>query len=247
MISKTGNPRGRRKKIAGEDPKNALNKETIVLAALALIDQEGLEKFSLRNLANALGVYPTAIYWYVSSRDLLLAEVLGMVLSHLVPTQQDRWQDYLREAMGNCRNAVRRHPNIAPLLGAQLVSNTSSDFELVEGTLAALQQAGFKGHSLAGAYNTFIAALAGFTTQEFAPLPENTAAWQGQVQQCLQEIDPQQYPTLAQNMDLLSNRSFILRWQNGVQVSLDESFEFYIETIICGLETLAARANAGRL
>ncbi|KAF1022983.1 MAG: Tetracycline repressor protein class B from transposon Tn10 [Pseudomonas sp.] len=241
MTVKPANPRGRRKKNAGDDPKNQLNKDTIIEAALALIDQQGLDKCSLRNLASALGVYPTAIYWYVSSRELLLGEVLAKVLEHLAPEPQARWQDYLRAAMFNCHNAVHRHPNIAPLLGAQLVSNTSTDFTLVEGVLAALQQAGFSGPSLAGAYNTFIAALAGFTTLEFAPLPENTEAWQQQVQLSLQAVSPEQHPTLAKNMDQLSNRGFSLRWQNGVQAALDDSFAFYVDTLICGLEVLAAR------
>lgn len=241
MTVKPANPRGRRKKNAGDDPKNQLNKDTIIEAALALIDQQGLDKCSLRNLASALGVYPTAIYWYVSSRELLLGEVLAKVLEHLAPEPQASWQDYLRAAMFNCHNAVHRHPNIAPLLGAQLVSNSSTDFTLVEGVLAALQQAGFSGPSLAGAYNTFIAALAGFTTLEFAPLPENTEAWQHQVQLSLQEVSPEQHPTLAKNMDQLSNRGFSLRWQNGVQAALDDSFAFYVDTLICGLEVLAAR------
>ena len=241
MTSKTANPRGRRKKAVGEDPQNQLHKDTIIAAALALIDREGLEKCSLRNLANSLGVYPTAIYWYVSSRELLLSEVLAKVLEQVAPQPQERWQDYLRATLVNCHNAVHQHPNVAPLLGAQLVSNTRTDFKLVEGVLAALQQAGFSGPSLAGAYNTFIAALAGFTTLEFAPLPENTEAWQKQVQESLQAVDAEQHPTLAQNMDQLSNRGFSLRWQNGVHAPLHESFAFYVETFLCGLETLAAR------
>lgn len=241
MTSKTANPRGRRKKTAGKDTKSPLNKDAIITAALALIDREGLDKCSLRNLASSLGVYPTAIYWYVSSRELLLSEVLAKVLEHVAPEPQEHWQDYLRAAMVNCHDAVHQHPNIAPLLGSQLVSNTSTDFTLVEGVLAALQQAGFSGPSLAAAYNTFIAALAGFTTLEYAPLPENTEAWQCQVQENLRAVDAALHPTLAQNMDQLSNRGFSLRWQNGVDAALDESFAFYVDTLLCGLETLAAR------
>nr|WP_314533537.1 TetR/AcrR family transcriptional regulator C-terminal domain-containing protein [uncultured Pseudomonas sp.] len=218
-----------------------MNRDTIIAAALALIDRDGLDKCSLRNLANSLGVYPTAIYWYVSSRELLLSEVLAQVLRDVAPAPQERWQDYLRAAMVNCHDAVHQHPNIAPLLGSQLVSNSSTDFKLVEGVLAALQQAGFSGPSLVGAYNTFIAALAGFTTLEYAPLPENTEAWQYQVQENLRAVDAKKHPTLAQNMDQLSNRGFSLRWQNGVDAALDESFTFYVDTLLCGLETLALR------
>src|SRR6185503_4133764 len=37
-----------------------LSRERIVAAALAIIDAEGIEGFSMRGLAQALGVYPTA-------------------------------------------------------------------------------------------------------------------------------------------------------------------------------------------
>jgi len=47
----------------------ALSKERIVEAALAQIDRDGLAAFSLRDVARALGVYPTALYWHVPGRN----------------------------------------------------------------------------------------------------------------------------------------------------------------------------------
>ena len=52
---------------------------SITAVALDLIDREGLEKFSLRNLAAALGVYPSAVYWYLPSKDAVAAAVMSMV------------------------------------------------------------------------------------------------------------------------------------------------------------------------
>ncbi|CAN5312716.1 hypothetical protein BH10PSE3_BH10PSE3_34640 [soil metagenome] len=221
-----------------------LSRERIVEAALAQIDQEGLENFSLRNLANRLGVYPTAIYWYVPNRNELLAQVVALIFDKVAPAKRRRaWQTYLRDLFGNFRDAIRAHPNMAPLVGAQLVSNTSMSLAFVEDLLAALSRAGLSGPPLLGAFNTVVAALVGFTAQEFAPMPtEDPVGWQMTVQQRLIGIDREQYPVLAANLSLLSNRAFIVRWQNGVDAPLDDSFVIYVDVMIAGIERLIERA-----
>lgn len=243
MTSKIPSPRGRRKKNQTDDG-SALSKEMIIFAALEYIDNHGLDKFSIRNLATALGVFPTAIYWYVASREQLLADVEALVLSNLAPKLSDHsWQTYLRSVLVNCRKAIALHPNVAPLLGAQMSPNTGADLELVEGIIRALQDAGFSGTALMGAYNSFLAALVGFTTQEFAPLPENAGAWQEQMQLRLKEVDKELYPLVSKHLPQFCNRSFILRWLNGVDAPLDEGFDFYVDTIILGLEAMSSRQN----
>src|SRR5258708_39218019 len=62
-----------------------MSKDSVVNAALALIDAQGVDGFGMRGLAEALGVYPTAIYWYVANRNALLAEVVGHALRDVAP------------------------------------------------------------------------------------------------------------------------------------------------------------------
>ena len=106
----------------GRPPSNArdtLTRDRIVAAALELLDQGGLSAFSVRDVAKALGVYPAAIYWHVPTRNALLALMVAHVLRDLAPKGGARaWQDWLRALFRRYRNAVRRHPNIAPLIGA---------------------------------------------------------------------------------------------------------------------------------
>ncbi|HEX5461473.1 MAG TPA: TetR/AcrR family transcriptional regulator C-terminal domain-containing protein [Steroidobacteraceae bacterium] len=220
-----------------------LNRVAVVAAALAEIDRTGLEHFSLRNVAKALGVFPTAVSWHVSGRSQLLAEVARVVLEDILPPGfHDSWQAYLREFLHRFRAAIRRHPNVAPLIGTQLVANPAVDFDFVERLLAVLVHAGLSGTRLLAGYNTVIAAAVGFTTQEFAPVPtENTRVWQKQVRERLEGVPEVKYPLLAQNMALLGNRAFTLRWQNGIQAPLDDSFDAFIEIVIAGLEQFAAK------
>jgi len=142
-----------RKRGAGEAAN--LSPSIIVEAALKSIDRDGLESFSLRNLAADLGVYPTAIYWYVPNRNELMARVVARILEGVAQKRRrGAWQDYLRDLFNNFREVLSAHPNVAPLVGTQIVSNTSMGLRFVEDLLAALSQAGLSGPALVGAYNT---------------------------------------------------------------------------------------------
>jgi AcrR family transcriptional regulator len=219
-----------------------LNRKTVVAAALEEIDRSGLETFSLRNVARSLGVYPTAIAWHAASRSQLLADVVQLALADIRPPGfHDSWQSYLKQTFYRFRDAVRRHPHLAPLIGTQLVANPTVELDFVEGLLATLTHAGFSGTRLVAAYNAVIAAVVGFVTQEFAPTPTgDTSAWQKETRERLQSVQRLRYPLLSDNMKLLGNKAFTLRWQNGTEAPMDASFESFIEIFIAGLERFAS-------
>lgn len=232
----------RGKKSGRKRGEGVLNRETVVAAALEEIDRSGLEDFSLRNVAKRLGVYPTAIAWHAASRSQLLADVVTLALADIRPPGfHDSWQSYLKQTFYRFRDAVRRHPNVAPLIGTQLVANPAVELEFVEGLLASLSHAGFSGTRLVAAYNAVLASVVGFTTQEFAPTPgADTEAWQKETRERLQSVQRVRYPLLADNMKLLGNKAFTLRWQNGTEAPMDASFEAFVEIFIAGLERFAS-------
>jgi len=224
-----------------------LSKEAVAAAALALIDEEGLAAFSLRDVARRLGVYPTALYWHVPGRNALLAEVVARALRAIAPPgDAAEWQTWLRSLFRRYRAAVQAHPNIAPLIGAQLVSNEGIDAAMIDGILAALTHAGYGegGGDIVAAYNVVVATMCGFVTMEMAPLPaDDPAAWAAALERRVRAIPSLDHPTLARHLPALANRAFILRWQNGADVPLDSGFEAFVDCVIRGLE---ARAGAGR-
>lgn len=216
-----------------------LSRQSVIEASLEEIDERGVDGFNLRDLAKRLGVYPTAIYWHVPTKNHIFAEVVATVFRNVAPSRKDKnWRRYLREMFHRYRDSVRRHPNVAPLVGAHLVGNLSIDFDFVEGVLGALQNAGLSGSRLTAGYNAIIASLIGFVIQEFSPVPEQDT-WQSAVQKRLLNVDPAKHPVLAANLPLLANKAFILRWQNGGQAPLDESFESFIDQVLSGIELLS--------
>lgn len=216
-----------------------LSRETIVEAALAEIDTKGLSAFSLRGLARSLGVNASVIVWHIGNRDAVVAEVIRLVLQDSVPPRLpgQGWQDWLRSLFARFRDAVRRHPNTAPLIGADTVSNLRPDFALVEAVLSVLVEAGVPEERLCETYNAIQAALVGFVTQELARMPtEDLPSWQSSIQANLAEADAARYPNLVRLLPRLTNRAFILRWQNGAAAPMDSSFEIFVNCIIGGLE-----------
>ncbi|WP_076070232.1 TetR/AcrR family transcriptional regulator C-terminal domain-containing protein [Sphingomonas montana] len=228
----------------GAPPAPALNREVIIAAALGIIDEDGLDAFSLRALAQKLGVYPTAVYWYVPNRNEMMAGIVAHILGKVsVKSRRREWQQSLRDLFDNFRAAVAAHPNAAPLIGTAVVSNTAMDFGFVEHVLSILSRAGLSGADLVAGYNSIIATLVGFSAQEYASMPkEDPMAWQVIVQKRLLELDQNAFPILAANLRLLSNKAFILRWQNGVEAPLESSYLTYITIVIDGIDALAKRS-----
>jgi TetR/AcrR family tetracycline transcriptional repressor len=223
-----------------------LTREAIVEAALSEIDAGGPEAFSMRGVARRLGVNPNVIVWHVGSRDVLLAEVVALMLRDLRPPDRpgQTWQAWLRVLFDRYRAIIRRHPNAAALVGAEIVSNARPDLDLVEAILATLIRAGFPEEKLGDAYSAVHAAMVGFTTQEFARMPPGDVAdWRREMQARLQGINASTHPTLAQHLPRLANRAFVLRWKNGTEAPLNGGYEMFVGAVISGLEVQLTRAR----
>lgn len=220
-------------KVTLEKPELGL--ERIVSEAIALIDEKGLNKLSMRTLASKLGVYPSAIYWYVGNRNGLLAAVVEHILADILPdADEDDWKTWVFELMQSYRAAVMRHPNIAPLLGADLASNLGVDIHVVDGLLRVLEKAGFSGDHLMNAYNTVMAGMIGFVTLELSATPSDEK-WVASLQNRFKQADPERFPTIARLAKEMENRAFVVRWISGQLEPLDAAFVSFGNALILGL------------
>ncbi|MET4576794.1 TetR/AcrR family tetracycline transcriptional repressor [Ottowia thiooxydans] len=231
---------------AGRPSSSAITREALLEVALNQLDRVGPHAFSVRDVARSLGVYPSTIYWHVESKEALLAEVAGLVMTGAIPPRgSGDWKTWIRNLFKLYRKAVLKHPNVAQLVGAQLVSNASLSLDLIEGVIGVLLEAGATEENLREAYNCVISSLAGFMTMELAPMPvENPEGWATALEGRVRAIDPLEHPTLTRHIHLLANRAFILRWQNGSQVPLTSSFNAHVEIFLAGLEVFLARGKS---
>lgn len=62
---------------------DALNAATILDTAARMLEREGVHTFTMRGLADELGVAATSIYWHVGGRDKLFDSLVGRLLEDM--------------------------------------------------------------------------------------------------------------------------------------------------------------------
>jgi AcrR family transcriptional regulator len=87
-----------------------LSRPLVLRAALALADEDGLDGFSMRRLAQALGVVPMALYKHVANKEELLKGMIDIVFSEIeAPSGAGDWKTAMRRRAMSTRDALRRH------------------------------------------------------------------------------------------------------------------------------------------
>lgn len=106
----------------------SLDRELIVRTALALLDEVGLEKLSLRRLAKDLGAHPTALYWHFANKQELLDAMSRQIVdSELEEYPDDTWQDWLAHLARTQWRAIRAHRDGALLM---LAARPTADYQI---------------------------------------------------------------------------------------------------------------------
>ncbi len=98
----------------------ALTTQSIVKAALDVLNAEGLDSVTTRRLAKALGVQGPALYKHVHSKKELLGLMVTSMfadgLSRLQPSAS--WQDWLRQLGNNFRSSMLCYRDSALMVAA---------------------------------------------------------------------------------------------------------------------------------
>lgn len=95
--------------------KPQLDRERIELAALELVEKEGLTDFSMRKLGSALGVEAMSLYHHFPSKAHLFDALLDRLLEEtIVACSGPRpWRDRVRSFCVAYRDLARRHPEFS--------------------------------------------------------------------------------------------------------------------------------------
>ncbi|MGL5927986.1 MAG: TetR/AcrR family transcriptional regulator [Dermatophilaceae bacterium] len=93
--------------------RESLNRTTVLRAAIALADAEGLDAVSMRRLAETLNVVPMALYKHVADKDDLLDGMVATLIGDLPVVEEKRanqWRTTVRETIRGARAVVTTHP-----------------------------------------------------------------------------------------------------------------------------------------
>jgi len=144
--------------------------EAVVDAALALIDEEGLDALTMRRLAHDLGVEPVTIYRQLPNKDAILAGVAEKLWLEMAPPEGVSpppapmdWREQVRGMWLALNGLMQRHPNAIPII-ARGGAYSPSAGEGTAGMLLIFKQAGLTPGML------LIFKQAGLTPEEAAEL-----------------------------------------------------------------------------
>ncbi|RZU74321.1 TetR family transcriptional regulator [Micromonospora kangleipakensis] len=88
-----------------------LSRARVLLAAVALADDAGIDALSMRKLSRELGVVPMALYKHVANKDELLDGMVDVVVGEIDPPDPDvDWKTAVRQRILSARRALLRHP-----------------------------------------------------------------------------------------------------------------------------------------
>jgi TetR/AcrR family tetracycline transcriptional repressor len=212
-----------------------LDQQQVVRAALALLDEVGLDALTMRALAGRLGVKAASIYRHVRNKDELLA-LLGDEISGEIPLPRATagWRDQLLEIAWNVRRGLLAHRDAARVL-ANTPPVGPRRLRHIEAVLRVLRAGGLNGRDAArAAYH-----LNNFVT-EFAADEARFAAWANQpgsspkrilaeARRQFKALPVDEYPTIVALADHLTHHD------------QDALFQFGIDMCMRGVQALAKR------
>lgn len=100
------------------------SREDVVRAALHILDEQGLPDLTMRRLASALGVQPSALYWHFPNKQSMLAELSDRIVSRRSPGRAEsepetEWTAQIATEASALRDALLTYRD-----GAEVVSST---------------------------------------------------------------------------------------------------------------------------
>jgi TetR/AcrR family tetracycline transcriptional repressor len=199
--------------------RSTLSRDRVIDEALALLDRDGRSRFSLRRLADHLGVTPMALYNHVSSREELLQAIAETVVSKVdYGSVRGDWQKVVAACFRTLRRACLAHPGAVSLVESADVL-PAAVFRPMEITLTCLERAGFGDDDAMRAYSLLMSFTLGqvsYQTRGWARgVDPRAAAAEGR-------ISRKTFPAV---MDAAAHQSW----------DFDKAFEFGLSIILAGL------------
>lgn len=214
-----------RRKIATRKP---LSRARVLQAAVALADGAGLEAFSMRALAQQLGVVPMALYKHFANKDELLDGMVDIVFSEIeLPAGDLDWSSAMRRRAISTREALQRHSWAIGMMesrhpGPANLANHNA-------VMGCLRNAGFSFETAIHAYSVQDAYIYGFALQERDLAFETPDSAGAAAQRRAETIGPlENYPDLVEIATKLP--------ESGYDSALE--FAWGLDLILDGLDRL---------
>jgi AcrR family transcriptional regulator len=206
-------------------PQPRYSREQVLETALVVIDRDGPALFSMRRIADELGMGVMTLYGYVRSKEEMLEGVTAHALAdgHRRPRSEAGWEEEVRADLEHLHNVCRRHPKLVTLVLGQTAASPGL-FRLRERMLGTLLAAGFAPVTALHALGILTSYALGFGGAQAGAAPID-------LPERIRELPSADFPHLADAAD-----------RYAIHLS-DEAFEHGLELILRGLRAELASSE----
>jgi TetR/AcrR family tetracycline transcriptional repressor len=211
--------------------RGSLTPELIVKESLKLLDDKGLDGFSMPKLGRALGADPTAVYRHFASKDDLVLAIADQLIDDAMAGLAPHacWVDTVTDIVRRIRRTYCDHPAAASLAACR-TTQRPAEMRIADTLIGAILDAGFEGRTAARVYRAIADfALAGaggeaaFLALETRLQENDRAAWT----RAYRAVDPVEHPHIWQLREELP------------AVTDDHVFQTILSLVIGGLTQIA--------
>lgn len=156
-------------------PRGTRTKSAYVKAATELIEEQGPDALSVRNLADKMGVDHTAVYRHFSSLDDLTAAIVDTMLSEILqfePSPRLSPRDRLEAFTLHVHKVLYSHPNLVPLLLRNSGATAEAD-QVTRRTLRLMHDLGLRDNDLVTCQQTLESFVVGSHVYDLGGAPHH--------------------------------------------------------------------------
>lgn len=199
-----------------------LNRELIIKTAVALADEAGLEKLSMRRLAGMLGIQAMSLYHHIANKERLLDAMVDCVYAEIGLMDAGLpWRDAMRARALTAREVMGRHPWSAAVMNSREQPGPAT-LAHHNSVLAHLRRDGFSVRLAAHAFSVLDAYIFGFVLTE-GTLPFQTAEEAAALGKAIQAQMGDAYPAMTEMLVdhvLQPGYTYATEFTNGLELIL---------------------------
>jgi AcrR family transcriptional regulator len=203
-----------------------ITRESVLAAALEIIDHEGADSLTMRRLARALNRDPMILYRHAPNKAALLDGVTETVLAQLeVDSADPDWTAQLRAVARNYRALALAHPQLVPLivtrpLATPLGLRPRGTLRPLEDVLTLLTRAGFSGSDALHIYRALFGFLHGHVLNELQELVEHPDETDDLLRLGLHRLPIGEFPLLRSLASALASYDGAAELERGLDILL---------------------------
>lgn len=210
----------------------AIDRKRAARAALELLNDQGLDRLTVRRVATHLGVKAPALYWHFADKRALLDEMTDVMLVPVAtrlgrPAPGRPWWQWLEEACGALRRGLLDHRDGARVASGADILRARSLGVIAERITEVLEEAGFALGDVSRAAGALVHFVIGRVVEE-----QTRPATDAELAIVSEDGFP--FPALARS----------LRERHASGRTADDDFRYSLSLMLSGLRTVHDRAGA---